>query len=465
MRAAPARTLSIEEARALLGCRRATALTWLRAHGLVVEGPGGPRVIEADLLDVLRAVAAPPSSADRSPPARRLPPAEQADPAMGTRSKRPAPIVFGDVRATVCEKRGEVRRGDEWHWKARVTAAGARRCIWSGFATRQAAMAHVEAAYAAWRAQQSQAPWLPEPDVALTVGDLLRQWIDHREAIGGLRERSLLALRSSARCITRRIGSMRVTALTAAAVAAYARKRRGEVGAGTVRNELAALRPALAWAVDCALVPGVVVPRFPQVPYTPLRTSRAPTVRTLRTMVAALDDVDPFVGAVLRLQATTGARLAEACALRWDDLRLEADGWWATLRGKTGERDVPLSGDAVDAVRWFDPRAGERVVGRRTHNTIRERVNRRMRELDWRRLGVPQVWSHDMRALFVQALYDGGVQPHDAAELAGHSVSTAMRHYLHARTETKRAAVQALEIGAMLNAPNVTPLRAAGGKA
>lgn len=467
MRTAPACTLSIEEARALLGCRRAAAVIWLRARGLIVDGPGDPRVIESDLLAAMRAEAAPPSSADRPRPARRPPPAEQAVEAMGKTTKRaarPSPIFYGEVRATVCEKRGELRRGEEWFWKARVTEAGQRRCIWSGFATREAAMAKVEAAHAEWRRRQS-APWLPEPDAALTVGDLIDAHLDLCERKGSLRPTSLRMRRYTASSIRRRIGHVKVSALTSVALCAYAEKRATEVSGGGVHNELDVLMPALRWAARTGRV-GVdySAPTRPRVEYKPKRPSRAPTVETAQAVLAALDARASRWGAVLRFQLLTGARPGEAWAVTRADVRRDADGVWLTLRGKTGERTVPTTAEVVALVD-AQAESGPRVFGRSAaQRSFLRCLDMALAAVDLDALGVqrvrpddPRMRPNDARAFFVRQLYRSGVGPDVAGKLVGHSAKTALKHYLDARPEDMRRAVAGLNLGALLQAPPEPP--------
>ena len=158
------------------------------------------------------------------------------------------------------------------------------------------------------------------PSTAVTVSDLLAQWLDH------VQDRlSPTTVRNYRGCCRRYldagIGRKQVRKVTTRDVdvlyQALARKR--GLSPRSIRQVHAILRGAFAQAV-----------RWEWVRTNPVATASPPTVHKADihppstevavALIAAADDQDPDFGVFLRLAAATGARRGELCALRWSDI-------------------------------------------------------------------------------------------------------------------------------------------------
>ncbi len=134
----------------------------------------------------------------------------------------------------------------------------------------------------------------------LTVVELMERWLEHLEAKG----RSANTLYGYRRYIEREIipvlGSIRLSKLTVLDVDRLydSLTRRGLVG----RNVAKLVSP----------------------PSMPQQVQHPPTPEEVRALLVAASELDPTLGAHVRLVAATGVRQAEACAVRWGDLGFEA---------------------------------------------------------------------------------------------------------------------------------------------
>lgn len=445
--------LTITEAARVLRMRDATAARWLSERDLILDLDGRPRVIEADMLAKLRAESAR-SLPARRPLARALPAGSQDPPVA--KGKRPRRIQHGDLIATVMKRDGRVQREDgRYYWRARRGSAQA--LVWSGWATRAEADAAVEDAIA--RERLVAAGHAPVDD-ELTVDELLDAWFEAIEARGRIAQSTLRTYRSSASAIRRQLGDRRVVDITRRHLDAYVRQRLSDgLKAAGIKGEAKVWRAAVQWGIDGERL-SIESPRlFPPLHYEPERGSKAPPVAVLRRMFEHLDEhaIDPaspaadvrksfaLASAVLRFMALSGARIAEAWALAWEDVE---DGW-VTLRGKTGDRRIPVPPRVMGIVS-AQPRVGPRVFTKLGLGQFKRRIYEVLHALPWSKWDSEELRSHDFRAFFVQRCYDQGLPLHVSSHLAGHSPAIALRHYVTAQAGELVTSMQKMALDDLL---------------
>jgi integrase len=157
-----------------------------------------------------------------------------------------------------------------------------------------------------------------------TVADLMDQWLalaqDDLSPTTARRYRSIVDS-----TIVPALGSVRVRKLQTDQLDALYRglsKQRG-LSPSSVRQVHAVLRRALRQAVRWGWISA-----NPAVNASPPRIKRPsiepPSIDEMLALIAEADRLSPDFGAFLRLTAATGLRRGEACALRWNDIDLEA---------------------------------------------------------------------------------------------------------------------------------------------
>jgi integrase len=99
----------------------------------------------------------------------------------------------------------------------------------------------------------------------------------------------------------------------------YARLDRDGLGASGIRSWHALISGALSAGVRWGELDRNVAKQA-RPPAEPRPSGAAPDPELARQYLAAIENADPTLGALLRLAALTGARRGELCALRWSDL-------------------------------------------------------------------------------------------------------------------------------------------------
>ena len=234
------------------------------------------------------------------------------------------------------------------------------------------------------------------------------------------------------------------------------------------------LRRALQYAVEMELLPRNPVDRVkpPKVVYgRPDAYSREEVERILAICPRYR------IGALVTAALYTGARLGELLALRWSDVDLatgvitfrrtlvdagsqkdDRDPLFKETTKDDDIRDVPIAPELADALaawrkRWIEERAKadggyfdrfHLVFPTATGWPMSHRNAQRDSAALFKAAGVRRLSPHKLRHTFATRLLDAGVDVDTVAELLGDDLQVVKQHYLGARPEAKKAAVQAL---------------------
>jgi integrase len=209
-----------------------------------------------------------------------------------------------------------------------------------------------------------------------------------------------------------------------------------------------------------------------------------PAPAAVAALIARADREEPDFGVFLRLAASTGARRAELCALRWSDFDLDDATLWIrrSLVDQPGggyiekdtkthaSRRVSLDSSTVALLRSHRVRQLERALA------VGERIGRHARvfsyDIDaaspWRpdgvtkrfvrlrgREGLPNVRLHDLRHFVATRMLASGVPVTTVAGRLGHAnTATTLNVYAHFVEASDRDAAEAH--GRMLDDARVT---------
>lgn len=222
------------------------------------------------------------------------------------------------------------------------------------------------------------------------------------------------------------LGALRVSELTPAVLAAWA-KMRMQQGAGgyTINMELSQLGTTLkhtAVALGITL-PDVIGParihlRNLQMISGGERRERRPVGDELERILEWVSERRPQVADAYRVMAITGLRRSEVARIRWDDL--DRDGRTVCVRKRKHPRRrqakdewVPLLGEAFDLV-CRQPQDGERIF-----ELSLELLTDTFTEAT-RALGIPDLRLHDLRREATSRLHELGFSDREAMAIVGH---------------------------------------------
>jgi integrase len=324
------------------------------------------------------------------------------------------------------------------------------------------------------------------------VDQLLDRWLDHIEALGKARPKTLYEYR---RKIDGRIrpalGAIQLDRLEADVLDAWYQHWLAEgLSPSTVRVYhsilSAACRQAVKWGwLDTAPTERATAPT----PRSPTMT--VPTPEQLSNLVAAAEKDDPVLAAAVALAALTGARRGELVALRWSDVDLEI-GMVQIERGTTvvggvvhegptkthQVRRVALDEVAVEMLRRHWRFVADRselvesplvedpyVLSYQAHSgmpvspdtlthrfkalcTKLEESAKKRADEEVRELATDERWPfhfHELRHFSVTTLLAAGVDIRTVAERHGHAKATmTLNRYAHALPERDREAAGVL---------------------
>ncbi len=215
----------------------------------------------------------------------------------------------------------------------------------------------------------------------------------------------------------------------------------------TVKLIIATLRAGLQQAVNDRAIPdnpaaGVDLPLVQREPVLALSEEDAERI------IAATSGT--FVGPLVVLLLGSGLRLGEACGLDWRDVKLD-ESFVLVRRSKTTVRAVPISDDAVTALRdhlahsrrigldepvFLGPRTGERLrTGTVSHAFPRLLI----------RAGLYRLTPHGLRHGAASIMVARGAHMRVIAEQLGHrNPALTARTYAHVLPQSQREAVKLL---------------------
>lgn len=361
------------------------------------------------------------------------------------KTSRPKPIKVARVRARAV--RGPHKDDPtRWYWRAEVFADGRDQPVWTGWETRKGAERILAGIVAA---SDDGLPVKPEqPAEVRTFRDLLDYWLGSELERSDTAPDTKRTRQQHARKLVDTIGDMRLDNPRPAG--AHHKQQRLRTGAApsTVRVELGSLRSAWRWGERHGLVSGLGPDNVKWSDRERSDTRRNRHTPAPADVAAVVHHLDGWRLDLLRLLAGTGARIGEISALRVRDVDLDAR--TLTLRGKTGVRPFPLSGELYEVV-------SRRIAGRHEDARLWPVKPSTMRR--WgvdalapacKAAGVKVFTPHALRRLAVDRLLANGVDVGTAAELMGHSPEIMLQKYRRAsRADLEGAArVVAAALGA-----------------
>ena len=230
----------------------------------------------------------------------------------------------------------------------------------------------------------------------ITFGQYLKEWIDHREAMGSLERTTLDSYREKIRnYLEPMAGEIALQQLSAMDLdRTYRQMAERGLSARTIRYTHSIARKALSDAERLGVIE--VNPAARANPPSS-RSAQAPKFRVwsleeLATFLAYVEG-KPY-GVALAFAARTGVRRGEVCGLRWADLELSGDNPSATIRSNV----VEVRGGGLDVKAPKSHRARAVSLDR----TIVEQLRRhRVEQAEWR-LAVGAGWR-DLDLVFSQA--------------------------------------------------------------
>ncbi|MFH1468530.1 MAG: tyrosine-type recombinase/integrase [Pseudomonadota bacterium] len=389
---------------------------------------------------------------------------------MARNKPKPKPAEVGPVRVTAM--RGP-REDARYYWRGRRKVE--RDTVWTGWATREEAMAAVARLVAAGAHQRSAASADQAPPK--TVDDLLARYLAHRKSQvwegdqrarpktqrGLIHPQSYHKYELHAGHLSAWIGDLLLNRLDENILTTYAVNRRyhdtrPSRSDRSVERELAFLGFAWNWGRDKGWVSGTLPPVLQPDPEVYVNNHYNPTQAEVRAVLAHLDGDYRLA---VEQYAWNGARLREISEkLTLADVDLDAQ--TLTLHGKRGKvRTVPIH---PQHLAWMTERkrAGApgdllleappeeialRVTGRRHiyASTMRLKLAAACDAA-----GVPHFTAQGVRRYVDDLLYGGHNDPSTSGDLLGHSPEVSLRAYRKVRASEKRSAMRRAGLGAAL---------------
>ena len=386
------------------------------------------------------------------------------------KSKHTKAAEVGPVRLTAMASRGS-KDGDRWYWRAR--RKGERDTVWTGWATRDEAMAAV----AKIVARGLPGPAHHENRIApRTVGDLVNRYLDYRKghvwhgdprkkpkARHCIQPSSYYKYEIHVRHIIAWLDDVPLGAVSSDVLSMYITNRRQadsrpSKSDRTVERELAFLGYAWIWARTRGWTTGELPRVMPATIEGYVNNHRTPTIDEVR---AVLGHLDGDYRLAVELMAYCGARSREITEkLLIGDVDLDAS--LLHIHGKGGAvREVPISP-------WHRAELTRRKAEGQPEDLL---VRAPPRELALRRgewcglyaptlkqklaraclaAKVPVFTPHGLRRMVDDALYDSNIDPGTSSKILGHSPEVALRSYRQVRQGRMREALRGAGLDAML---------------
>jgi integrase len=288
----------------------------------------------------------------------------------------------------------------------------------------------------------------------VTVGDLLRVYYSHLEnrqdTADALSNRTLLFYLGSSKRLTKVVDLTPVADLSEPWVLAVRGSLLGGYAVRTVKADLKFLRQAVVWARRQGL-------DVPDMPVTHAMTfkgrkakerinnHRTPTEEEVQRLYREMRRSGTRLAMYIMWQ--TGCRCGEATHLRWSDIVQDRDGCWVHFpQGKTGPRSTPITKEAYTEIRTYLPDdvpedaplfASPAQRAKNTGAAIAQACTVQGRNIE-------PFTSHGLRRLFTDRCVRARVDVSTYADIAGHSVEVALKHYRTVTVDDKLAALHRL---------------------
>ncbi len=252
------------------------------------------------------------------------------------------------------------------------------------------------------------------------------------------------------------MGVVKLGDVTPAVIDKYVAQRLEKVRRATANKNLRTLKASMNRAVKRGY----------------LRKNPAAVIRQVREpereiRVLSTEEVERLLGACLSMRwkalialaITTGMRLGEMRALRWDELDFDKKTVWVRNtpdhRTKSGRnRTLPLTDETAEIIRRL-PRSAPLVFhnpsGGHWNNNVQRGFHRIVK-----RAGIGYCTMHDLRRTFISHLAMAGVNAAVVKELAGHaSIQTTQKYYTRILPEIVQSAPDKLPFGEAISSASI----------
>jgi integrase len=264
----------------------------------------------------------------------------------------------------------------------------------------------------------------------------------------------------NARRLARELGAVRVERFNIGVLEDYRdRMLRAGLSTGTVLLDKKVLGEAWEYGRRMGWTPDRPMPKL-KLKHKAVREKYTPTPAEVRAMASYMEE--PHRTGFILL-ASTGCRIGEVVGLTWD--RVDLDGGWLVVEGKTGRRDVPIMGGLGHVLEEHHRQVGSATVGHifgkpvNADKAIRLAIARACRKL-----GVTHFSPNGLRRYAVDEMARAGVDPYNAAAFTGHSPSVMMRYYRQATREDLRSVAKSAGLGLLTGSTQVLKLPDRRGK-
>lgn len=251
-------------------------------------------------------------------------------------------------------------------------------------------------------------------------------------------------------------GHLPLDQITFSAVDTWRLKLLETIEPSSAARLLSSLRSLLGLALEYDLI--AKIPKWPK-QKVPESAPAFLTFDETARIIAAASPMDPWKAMVI-VAVRTGLRHGELTALRWQDIDFDGrklsvvenfvNGITGTPKSGKG-RVIPLSDDALKALRAIQHKRGPLVFCTRTGGHLRYDITENALKLICRHAGMLPFGWHRFRHTFASHLTIRGVSLKVVQELMGHANIKMTLRYAHLSPETRHDAVM------LLDAPERTP--------
>ena len=351
---------------------------------------------------------------------------------MARKLKKPAPVHFANLQATVVRPPG--KRSPHWYWRIRI--AGTKQDVWTGRASGDGIGTLMRDIVK----RGVNAPADTGGSQCQSVDDLLDFYLGHLKGLPTMNEPTLKLYRSMKRAVKPFIGDVLLDSWDYATQADYVTKR--QVSSRTHYMELDLVKRAWTWGARVGLVPDRRIDWL-RVQVAPSKDKFTPTGEQIGQV---LDTAKGWVRIFLLISWGTGARQNEIATLTWGKVDLDGEHPSVTFFGKRSKknkhpwRTCYISPALVDELRaWMPDEVDDdtRVLGL-TPGSVGSSMSRQLAKL-CEQAGVPHFTNHGIRRHVVNKMMRSGIPVAVAAMQTGHTPEVMLRAYRQVAEEEKHA--------------------------